>query len=111
MALHNKPPTMTQAGAYAAVLHYLKAVKETGGKDAKAVVAKMKATPVDDMYNDNVQIRPDGRVLHAMYLMQAKAPEESKYPYDDYIVLAKTPGAEAYRPMSEGGCPLVSARK
>lgn len=111
MALHNKPPTMTQAGAYAAVLHYLKAVKETGGKDAKTVVAKMKATPVDDMYNDNVQIRPDGRVLHTMYLMQVKTPEESKYPHDDYIVLAKTPGAEAYRPMSEGGCPLVSAQK
>ena len=111
MALHNKPPTMTQAGAYAGVLHYLKAVKETGGKDATAVVAKMKATPVNDMYNDNVQIRPDGRVLHTMYLMQVKSPEQSKYPHDDYIVLAKTPGAEAYRPMSQGGCPLVSAQK
>lgn len=110
MALHNKPPTMTQAGAYAAVLHYLKAVKELGGKEAKSVVAKMKAMPVNDMYNDNVQIRPDGRVLHAMYLMQVKAPAESKYPHDDYIVLAKTPGAEAYRPMSEGGCPMVSAK-
>jgi branched-chain amino acid transport system substrate-binding protein len=75
------------------------------------VVAKMKATPVNDMYNENVEIRPDGRVLHAMYLMQVKAPEQSKYPHDDYIVLAKTPGAEAYRPMSEGGCPLVSGQK
>ena len=111
MALHNKPPTMTQAGAYAAVLHYLKAVKATGGKDATSVVAKMKATPVSDMYNDNVQIRPDGRVLHAMYLMQVKSPAESKYPHDDYIVLAKTPGAEAYRPMSEGGCPMVAAKQ
>jgi branched-chain amino acid transport system substrate-binding protein len=111
MALHNKPPTMTQAGAYAAALHYLKAVKDTGSKDAKTVVARMKATPVNDMYNDNVQIRPDGRVLHAMYLMQVKAPEESKYPHDDYIILAKTPGAEAYRPMLEGGCPLVTSQK
>jgi branched-chain amino acid transport system substrate-binding protein len=111
MAQHDKPPTMQQAGAYAAVLHYLKAVAASGTKDAKTVVAKMKATPVNDMYNENVEIRPDGRVLHAMYLMQVKAPEQSKYPHDDYIVLAKTSGAEAYRPMSEGGCPLVSGQK
>jgi branched-chain amino acid transport system substrate-binding protein len=111
MALHSKPPTMTQAGAYAAVLHYLKAVKATNSKDAKTIIAKMKATPVNDMYNDNVEIRPDGRVLHTMYLMQVKSPEESKYPHDDYKILAKTPGADAYRPMAQGGCPLVAAQK
>lgn len=111
MKLHGKVPTMTQAGAYSAVLHYLKAVKDAGTKDPKTVVAKMKSTPVNDMYNDNVQIRADGRVLHTMYLMQVKSPAEAKYPHDDYIVLAKTPGAEAFRPMAEGGCPLVSAQK
>jgi branched-chain amino acid transport system substrate-binding protein len=107
MALHGKVPTMTQAGAYSAVLHYLQAVKAAGTKDPKTVAAKMKATPVNDMNNNNVEIRPDGRVLHTMYLMQVKSPAESKYPHDDYTVLQTIPGAEAYRPMSEGGCPLV----
>jgi branched-chain amino acid transport system substrate-binding protein len=107
MAMHGKVPTMTQAGAYSAVLHYLQAVKAAGTKDAKTVVAKMKATPVNDMNNNNVEIRPDGRVLHTMYLMQVKSPAESKYPHDVYTVLQTIPGAEAYRPMSEGGCPLV----
>jgi branched-chain amino acid transport system substrate-binding protein len=107
MALHGKVPTMTQAGAYSAVLHYLQAVKAAGTKDPKTVVAKMKATPVNDMNNNNVEIRPDGRVLHTMYLMQVKSPAESKYPHDVYTVLQTIPGAEAYRPMSEGGCPLV----
>jgi branched-chain amino acid transport system substrate-binding protein len=107
MALHGKVPTMTQAGAYSAVLHYLQAVKAAGTKDPKTVVAKMKATQVNDMNNNNVEIRPDGRVLHTMYLMQVKSPAESKYPHDVYTVLQTIPGAEAYRPMSEGGCPLV----
>jgi branched-chain amino acid transport system substrate-binding protein len=107
MALHGKVPTMTQAGAYSAVLHYLQAVKAAGTKDPKTVVAKMKATPVNDMNNSNVEIRPDGRVLHTMYLMQVKSPAESKYAHDDYTVLQTIPGAEAYRPMAEGGCPLV----
>ncbi|HUJ98535.1 MAG TPA: ABC transporter substrate-binding protein [Stellaceae bacterium] len=107
MALHGKVPTMTQAGAYSAVLHYLQAVKAAGSKDPKTVAAKMKATPVNDMNNNNVEIRPDGRVLHTMYLMQVKSPAESKYPHDVYTVLQTIPGAEAYRPMSEGGCPLV----
>lgn len=111
MKLHAKPPTMTQAGAYSAVLHYLEAVKAAGTKDPQTVVAKMKAMPVNDMYNHNVQIRPDGRVLHTMYLMQVKSPAESKYPHDDYKILATTPGAEAFRPMAEGGCPYVEVDK
>ncbi len=110
MKLHGKVPTMTQAGAYSAVLHYLEAVKAAGTKDPKTVVAKMKAMPVNDMYNSNVRIREDGRVLHTMYLMQVKSPAESKYPHDDYKILARTPGAEAFRPMAEGGCPFVESK-
>lgn len=108
MKIHGKVPTMTQAGAYSAVLHYLEAVKAAGTKDPKTVVAKMKAMPVNDMYNSNVKIRPDGRVLHTMYLMQVKSPAQSKYAHDDYTVLAKIPGDEAFRPMDQGGCPLVA---
>jgi branched-chain amino acid transport system substrate-binding protein len=66
--------------------------------------------PVNDMYNKNVRIREDGRVLHDIYLVQVKSPEESKYKYDYYRVLARTPGAEAFRPLGESECPLV-ARK
>ena len=106
--MNGKVPTMGHAGAYAAALHYLEAVKEAGTKDPKTVAAKMREMPVNDMYNDNVRIRPDGRVLHKMYLLQVKAPAESKYPHDDYHILAQTPGEEAFRPMDQGGCPLVA---
>lgn len=107
---HGKIPTMTQAAAYSATLHYLQAVKASGTKDPTKVVAKMKATPINDMYNTDVKIRPDGRVLDTMYLMEVKSPSESKYPHDDYKVLAKTPGDQAFRPMSEGGCPFVEKK-
>ncbi|MDA8249287.1 MAG: ABC transporter permease, partial [Rhodospirillales bacterium] len=76
--------------------------------DSVAVADKMRAMPVNDMYNNNVTIRPDGRVLHMMYLMRVKSPEESRYKDDVYTIVARTPGAQAFRPMSEGGCPLVT---
>lgn len=110
-AFNNKVPTMTQAGAYSAVLHYLKAVKAAGTKDADKVAAEMREMPVNDMNNHNVKIRADGRVLHTMYLEQVKSPAESKYPHDDFKTLATIPGEEAFRPMSEGGCPLVTTAK
>jgi branched-chain amino acid transport system substrate-binding protein len=103
--MNGRVPTMGHAGAYSAALHYLEAVKEAGTKDVKTVAAKMREMPVDDMYNDNVRIRSDGRVLHKMYLMQVKTPSESRYPHDDYHILAETPGGEAFRPMAQGGCP------
>ena len=107
-ALKNRPPTMLQAGAYSSVRHYLEAVKAVGSTDSVAVADKMRAMPVNDMYNNNVTIRPDGRVLHMMYLMRVKSPEESRYKDDVYTIVARTPGAQAFRPMSEGGCPLVT---
>ena len=100
-------PTMIHAGVYASLLHYLKAVDELKGKDPKAVLAKMKATPTDDDLFGKGTIRPDGRVIHDMYLFQVKTPAESKGPYDYYKLLATIPGDQAFRPMSEGGCPLV----
>jgi branched-chain amino acid transport system substrate-binding protein len=110
-AYDGKPPTETQAGTYSAVLHYLKAVKAAGTKETKAVAAKMREMPVDDMNNDHVQIRADGRVLHRMLLEQVKAPSESKYKHDVYKILAQIPGDQAYRPLSESECPLVAAKK
>jgi len=104
-----KYPTMVQAGVYSAVLHYLKAVEALkSAADGKAVVAKMKEMPTDDKLFGKGTIRADGRKLHDMYLFEVKKPEESKYPGDDYKLRATIPAAEAFRPLKDGGCPLVS---
>ena len=103
-----KPPSFIQAGTYGAVLHYLKAVKAAGTDEAKAVLAEMRKMPINDFMTKNGSIRPDGRVIRDMYLMQAKTPEESKGGWDLAKMVATVPGNEAFRPMAEGGCPLVT---
>jgi branched-chain amino acid transport system substrate-binding protein len=101
-------PTMIQAGVYSSVMHYLKAVDAAKTDEAKAVVAKMKETPINDFFAKNGKIREDGRMVHDMMLAQVKTPEESKGPYDYYKILRVIPGDEAFRPMTaEAGCPLV----
>uniref|UniRef100_Q07TD0 Extracellular ligand-binding receptor n=1 Tax=Rhodopseudomonas palustris (strain BisA53) TaxID=316055 RepID=Q07TD0_RHOP5 len=102
-------PTMNQAATYSATLHYLKAVKAAGSKDTKAVLAKMRATPVRDAFTDNGFLREDGRMVHSMFLFEVKKPEESKAPWDYYKVLAEVPGDQAFRPLKDGGCPLIKA--
>jgi len=104
-----REPGLLHAANYCAANHWLKAVKAAGTTDADAVVAKMKATPVNDMYNDNVQVREDGRVMHVMHLWQVKSPAESKYPYDYCKEVVAIPADQAWRPLNEGGCPLVKA--
>ena len=102
-------PSMVQAGVYAAMLHYLKAVEALkSAADGKAVVAKMKEMPTDDPLFGKGQIRADGRKIHDMFLFEVKKPEESKYAWDYYKVRATIPAAEAFRPVKDGGCPLVS---
>ena len=97
------------AGVYAGTLHYLKAVAALGSAaDGKAVVAKMKAMPTDDPRFGKGTVRADGRVLHPAYLFEVKKPEESKYPGDLYKLRATIPADEAFRPLKDGGCPLVS---
>jgi branched-chain amino acid transport system substrate-binding protein len=102
-------PTMAQAGVYASVLHYLKAVESLKSDDGTAVIAKMKAMPTDDPLFGKGIIRPDGRKIHPMYLFEVKKPSESKGPWDFYKVRAITPAAEAFRPLSQSECPLVKA--
>jgi branched-chain amino acid transport system substrate-binding protein len=105
----NNMPTMVQAGVYAAVLHYLKAVEALkSDADGKAVVNKMKELPTDDPLFGKGTIRADGRKLHDMYLFEVKKPGESKGAWDYYKLRATIPAAEAFRPMKDGGCPLVS---
>jgi branched-chain amino acid transport system substrate-binding protein len=90
------------------VRHYLKAVAAAGTDESTAVARTVKELLVDDFWSDGFKIRPDGRLVRDMYLFQVKTPSESKAPWDYYEVLARIPGDEAYRPMSEGGCPLVN---
>ncbi len=102
-----KVPTMDQAGVYASVLHYLKAVDALKGKDTAALMAKMREIPTDDPLFGKGTLRIDGRVIHDMYLYQVKSPAESKYPNDDYKLLETIPGDQAFRPLAEDHCPLV----
>jgi branched-chain amino acid transport system substrate-binding protein len=104
-----KYPTMVHAGVYSSVIHYLKAVEALKGDgDGKAVVAKMKALPTDDPLFGQGTVRVDGRKLHDAYLFEVKKPAEPKHPGDFYKTRATIPAAEAFRPLKEGGCPLVS---
>lgn len=100
-------PTMNQAATYSATLHYLKAVQAVGTRNTKTVMAKMRELPVKDAFTDNGVLREDGRMVHSMFLFQVKKPDESKGPWDYYKLLAEVPGDKAFRPLKDGGCPLV----
>jgi branched-chain amino acid transport system substrate-binding protein len=104
-------PAMSHAGCYSAVLHYLKAAADMGVAQAKAsgteAVARMKAMPTDDDCFGAGSIRADGRKIHPAYLFEVKSPAESKGAWDYYKLLQTTPAEEAFRPLAEGGCPLV----
>jgi branched-chain amino acid transport system substrate-binding protein len=104
-----KFPAMTVAGVYAETLHYLKAVAALkSAADGKAVVAKMKDLPTDDPLFGKGYIRADGRKIHPAYLFEVKKPEESKYPGDVYKLRATAPAEEAFRPLKDGNCPMVT---
>lgn len=104
---HKRMPTMVQAGNYSALTHYLKAVQAAGTDETAAVMKKMKEMPVHDFFAKNGKVRVDGRMVHDMYLLQVKKPEESKYPWDYYHVRQVIPGDQAFRPLAESKCPLV----
>ena len=107
---HNgRMPSMNQAGAYSATLAYLDAVAKVGSaKDGAAVVRAMReAGTFDDPLFGKTSLREDGRVVHDMMLVEVKKPSESKRPFDYYKVLATIPAAEAFRPLKDGGCPMV----
>ena len=89
-------------------MHYLQAVEATGGKDTAELMSAMKDTPTDDPLFGQGEVRADGRKIHDMYLFQVKTPDESSAPWDYYNLLATNPAAEAFRPMEEGGCALVT---
>lgn len=103
----HRMPTMTQAGVYSAVYHYLEAVKAVGSKDPDKVMTKMRATPINDFMTHNGTLRIDGRVLRDLYLFEVKSPSDSKEPWDYFKQIRVIPGEDAFRPLDQGGCPLV----
>ncbi|MCA4963666.1 ABC transporter substrate-binding protein [Pseudomonas sp. Y24-6] len=103
-----KMPGMVPAGIYSATTNYLNAIKATGSDDAQTVRAQMVATPVNDIFAKNGKIRVDGRMVHDMYLAQVKTPAESKGEWDLYKIIRTIPGEEAYRPLAESKCKLVT---
>ncbi|HLH90430.1 MAG TPA: ABC transporter substrate-binding protein [Xanthobacteraceae bacterium] len=106
----NKWPTMVVAGVYSSVLHYLKAVAALkNASDGKAVVNKMKEMPTDDILFGKGKVREDGRVIHPAYLFEVKTPAESKHPGDFFKLRATIPADEAFRPLKDDNCPLVTA--
>ncbi|MBE7417311.1 MAG: ABC transporter substrate-binding protein [Ideonella sp.] len=105
-----KYPTMVQAGVYASVLHYLKAVEAIKSDDGTKVVAEMKKLPTDDPLFGKGMIRADGRKIHPAYLVEVKKPSESKGPWDYLKVRTTIPADQAFRPIDQGDCPLVAKK-
>jgi branched-chain amino acid transport system substrate-binding protein len=102
----NQMPSMWQAGVYSSVMAYLNAIKETGTDEPLKVAAKMRERPIEDFFARNGRLREDNLMVHDLMLVQVKTPEESKYPWDYYKILARIPGEEAFGPP-DPACPLV----
>ncbi|WP_158906291.1 ABC transporter substrate-binding protein [Burkholderia sp. L27(2015)] len=107
-AIHHRMPTMMQAAVYSAVLNYLKAIQATGTDDSDAVVAQLKSAEINDDVIRHGHIRADGKLVHDMYLVQVKTPEESKGEWDLYKVVETVPGDQAFAPLSGSKCALVT---
>ncbi|WP_429815199.1 ABC transporter substrate-binding protein [Sinorhizobium chiapasense] len=104
-----KMPNMVHAGTYSAVLSYLKAIEKAGTDDADAVAKELRALPVNDVFAQNGKVAENGRMIHDMYLLEVKKPDESKEPWDYFKVLATIPGAEAFIDPAKSGCDLVKS--
>jgi branched-chain amino acid transport system substrate-binding protein len=102
-----KMPTMTQAAYYSATLTYLNAVKAAGTTDGDKVMAEVRKAKINDVFVKGGYVRADGVMVHDMYVMQVKTPEESKAPWDYYKLIKTIPGEEAFGPLSDSTCPLV----
>jgi branched-chain amino acid transport system substrate-binding protein len=105
---HGAMPTAYQAGVNSALRHYFKAVAATNSVDPATVIAQMRKVPVDDFFAHGGKVREDGRMVHDMYLMRIKKPEESTQKWDLYEYVATVAGDDAFRPMAEGGCPYLA---
>ena len=102
-----KMPTGVQAGQYSSIYHYLRAVKAANSDDTQKVMSQIKKLKINDFFAKNGYVREDGRMIHDMYLVQVKKPEESKTPWDYYHVRATIPGEEAFQSLKDSRCPLI----
>ena len=105
--MNGRMPTINHAGAYSSTLAYLRAVKAANTIEGDKVVAQMRSGPIDDPLFGKVEIRVDGRAVHDMYVFKVKSPQDSKGKYDFYQLVETIPPEQAFRPLEEGGCPLV----
>jgi branched-chain amino acid transport system substrate-binding protein len=103
----HKMPTMWQAGTYSAVTHYLAAIKATGTDEPLQVAAKMREAPIEDFFARHGRLREDGLMVHDLYLVEVKKPEESKQPWDYYKVLQTIPGDQAFPRLEDEDCPII----
>ncbi len=105
------PPNDMQAGIYSAIQHYLKAVAAGANPDdGRAMAQKMKSIPTDDVIFGHGAVRADGRTIHSVYLFQVKTPAESKGEWDVFTTKGSVPAEQAYRPLADGGCPMVAGK-
>lgn len=102
----NQMPTMWQAGVYSAVMHYLQGIKDAGTDEPLKVAEKMREKPIDDFFARGGKLREDGLMVHDLMLVQVKKPDESKYPWDYYKILAHISGTDAFGPP-DPACSLV----
>lgn len=105
---HGNPPSMAQAGVYSAVLNYLKAADAIDNDGGREVMAQLRTMPIEDVFSRNGKLRKDGRMVHDMYVFQVKSPEESKSRWDYYKLVNTVAANDAYRPLAESECPLVT---
>ena len=99
-------PTMAHAGIYSAVRHYLQSISLAESDDSSVVIPKMRELPVEDAFSQHGTLRPDGQMVHDMYLVRVKKPDEVKVPWDYYTILSTIPGKQAFRPLAESECPI-----
>ena len=107
VGMPGRVPTANQAGVYSSVLAYLRAAKRADSIEGDKVVAELKRAPIDDALFGRVTVRADGRAIHPMYVFRVKTPAESKGEWDLYAPVLTIPAEQAFRPLNEGGCPLV----
>lgn len=107
LAIHKSMPTMNHAGAYSATLQYLRAVEAAGTLDSDAVMKQLRSMKIDDAFARNGRVRVDGRMVHDIYQVRVKKPEESKSAFDILEVMQTIKGDDAFKPLSESTCPLV----
>ena len=105
--MSGRVPTANQAMVYASVLAYLRAAKAADSIEGERVIAEMQKAPIKDPFFGTVTVRKDGRAVHPMYVFRVKSPADSKGRWDDYDLVSTIPADQAFRPLADGGCPLV----